>query len=133
MPDLLSGQVQFIIATYLNVGQHAKAGKLRLLATTLPERSPLMPDVPSIIEAGQAKFPIGPWAAILGPAKLPAEIIQRLNTESAKAMAKPEVREALMQQGFAPSTNSVVEFTAYLKGQVEAWRSALKDAGVEPQ
>ncbi len=133
MPDLLSGQVQFIIATYLNVGQHAKAGKLRLLATTLPQRSPLMPDVPSIVEAGQPEFPIGPWAAILGPAKLAPEIVKILNAESAKAMAKPEVLEVLMKQGFAPRTNSVAEFTTYLKGQVEAWRTALKDAGIEPQ
>ena len=133
LPDLLSGQVQLIIATALNVVPHAKAGKLRLLATTLSERSPLMPDVPSIVEAGQPKFPIGPWAAIMGPAKLPADIVERLNTATVAAMAKPEVREQLLKQGFAVKTTTAAEFGDYLKEQVANWTKALKDAGLEQQ
>lgn len=133
LPDLLSGQVQFIIATALNVAPHAKAGKLRLLATTLTERSPLMPEVPSIIEAGQPKFPIGPWAAIMGPAKLAPDIVERLNKATVAAMAKPEVREALLKQGFAARTTTAAEFAAELKDQVANWSKALKDAGLAPQ
>ena len=133
MPDLLSGQTQLIIATYLNVGPHAKVGKLRLLATTLTERSPLAPDVPSILEAGQPPFPVSPWAAVLGPAKMPAEIVDKLAAETAKAMAKPTVRDHLLQQGFSSKTTSVTEFRTYLKGQVEIWGKSLKEAGLTPQ
>lgn len=133
MPDLLSGQVQFIIATSQNVLPHAKAGKLRLLATALRERSPLAPDVPSIVETGQPEFPIGPWAAFLGPAGLPADIVERLAAESAKAMAKPEIIAALEPLGIAARTTSVAEFREFLKTQVETWRAALDEAGIEKQ
>ena len=61
--------------TSTSVAPHVKAGKLRALSTTFAERSPLMPDVPSIVEAGQPKFPIGPWFALVGPAGLPPEIV----------------------------------------------------------
>ena len=71
MADLLSGRVHLLNGTVTNVAAHVKDGKLRALATTLNERSPLMPDVPSFPEAGQAKFPIGPWFALVGPAGLP--------------------------------------------------------------
>ena len=85
IPDLLTGQVQLIIATALNVVPHAKTGNLRLLATTVAERSPLMPDVPTIVEAGQPPFPVAPWAAIMGPANLPADIVEKLNKATVAA------------------------------------------------
>jgi tripartite-type tricarboxylate transporter receptor subunit TctC len=133
LPDLLSGQVQFIIATSQNVLPHAKVGKLKLFATALRERSPLAPDVPSIIETGQPEFPIGPWAAFLGPAGLPADIVERLAAETAKAMAKPEILAALEPLGIAARTTSVSEFRKYLEQQVVAWRLALKESGIEPE
>ena len=133
IPDLLGGQVQLMIASYATVGQHVKAGKLRALSTALPERTPLMPDVPSITEAGQPKFPIGPWGALLGPAKLPPEIVARLNKETVTILAKPEVKEAMLKLGFAPKSSSPEEFAAYLKDQLEIWKTALKNAGIEAQ
>src|SRR5262245_12758519 len=68
--DLLAGRIQFMNSTATTTLAHIKEGKLRALATNLPERSPLLPDVPSFPEAGQAKFPIGPWFALVGPAGL---------------------------------------------------------------
>ena len=79
MPDLLSGRVQLLFGTNTSVSAHVKEGKLRVLATTLNERSPLMPDVPSFPETGQAKLPIGPWFALVGPAGLPREVVARMN------------------------------------------------------
>ncbi|HEX4893475.1 MAG TPA: tripartite tricarboxylate transporter substrate binding protein [Hyphomicrobiaceae bacterium] len=133
MPDLMAGHVQLIIATALNVVPHAKTGNLRLLATTTGERSPLMPDVPTIIEAGQPRFPVAPWAAILGPANLPAEIVEKLNKATVAAFAKPEVREGLAKQGFAAKTTTPAELGAFLKDQVQVWSKSLQEAGLEPQ
>ena len=79
--DLLSGRVHVMFGTSTTTAPHVKAGKLRALATTFHERSPLMPDVPSIVEAGQPKFPIGPWFALVGPAGLPPEIVARMHKE----------------------------------------------------
>ena len=131
--DLLSGQVHFMNSTVTSAAAHVKAGTLRVLATTFHERSPLMPDVPSFPEAGQPKFPIGPWFALVGPAGLPPEIVTRMNKEMAATLAKPLVRELMQKQGFIPKSSSPEELSVFMKDQLQVWRSALKAAGVEQQ
>ena len=100
--DLLSGQVHMMISSYSTVAPHIREGKLRALVTTLDSRSPLLPDVPSITEAGMSKFPIVPWAGMFGPARLPPEIVQRLNGEVVAILNRPDVTEQLARQAFAP-------------------------------
>ena len=133
IPDLLGGQVQLMMASVATVGPHVKAGTLRALSTALPERTPLFPDVPSITEAGQPKFPIGPWAALMGPAKLPPEIVARLSKETIAILAKPAVREQMQKLGFAVKSSTPDEMAAYLRDQLAIWKKALADAGIEPQ
>jgi tripartite-type tricarboxylate transporter receptor subunit TctC len=133
IPDLLSGQLQLMIASAATVGPHVRAGKLRALSTALPERTPLFPDVPSITESGQPKFPIGPWAALVGPAKLPPEIVVRLHKEVATILARADIREQMQKFGFSPRSSTPDEFKAYLAEQLVTWKGALKDAGIEPQ
>lgn len=131
--DLLAGTAQVMNATVTTVLPHVKDGKLRALVTTLNERSPLLPDVPSIVEAGQPTFPIGPWGAMVGPAGLPAEIVARMNKEMAAVLAKPEVKEAMLKHGFVAKSSTPEELATYLKDQLGVWKTALKDAGIEPQ
>ncbi len=131
--DLLSGQIHLMNSTSTTAGAHVKAGKLRVLATTFHERSPLMPDVPSFIEAGQPKFPIGPWFALMGPAGLPSEIVQRMHKEMAETLAKPEIKAQMNVHGFVPRSSTPEELTAYIKDQLGVWKTALKAAGLEPQ
>jgi tripartite-type tricarboxylate transporter receptor subunit TctC len=133
IPDLLSGRIQLINGTATNLAAHARDGKLRVLATTLQERSSLMPDVPSFAEAGQAKFPIGPWFALVGPARLPPALVARMNKEMVAVLAKPNVREAMLKQGFVARSSSPESLAAYLQEQLGIWKSALKTANVEPQ
>ena len=116
-----------------NTLAHVTAGKLRALATTLQERSPLLPDVPSFPEAGQAKLPIGPWFAMVGPAGLPREIVARMNKEMVSALARPSVKEAMLKHGFMANSSTPEALAAYLKDQLAIWKTALKTAGVEPQ
>ena len=73
--DLLSGQIHLMISSYATVAAHVQDGKLRPLVTILPQRSSLLPDVPSIVEHGMPKFPVGPWGAMVGPAGLPKAIV----------------------------------------------------------
>ena len=131
--DLLSGRLHLMFGTATTVAQHVKAGALRALATTLPERSPLMPDQPSVVELGQPKFPIGPWFALVGPAGLPPEIVARMNKEMVAVLAKPEVKEQMQKHGFIPRSSTPEELTAYMKDQLVVWKTALQAAGVEPQ
>ena len=133
IPDLLANQVQVMLASIATVGPHVKAGTLRALSTALPERSPLFPDVPSITEAGQPKFPVGPWGALLGPAKLPPDIVARLNKETVAILAKPEIKAQMQKVGFAAKSSTPDELATYLKDQLAIWKKALKDAGIEPQ
>ncbi len=133
IPDLLSGQVHLINATSTTIAQHVKGGKLRAIAATFHERSAVLPDVPSIVEAGQPKFPISPWFALVGPAGLPPEIVARMNKEMAAVLANPAVRQQMMQQGFTPRSSTPEELSAFLKDQIPVWKQALALAGIEPQ
>jgi tripartite-type tricarboxylate transporter receptor subunit TctC len=130
--DLLSGQVHMMISSYSTVAPHIREGKLRALVTTLDARSPLLPDVPSITEAGMSKFPIVPWAGMFGPAKLPADVVQRLNTEVVAILNRAEVKEQLARQAFAPATSSPGELVAFVKEQYEIWGKAIRAAGIQP-
>lgn len=133
LPDLFSNRVQLLFGTPTNTLPHVKEGRLRVLATTLNERSPLMPDVPSFPETGQPKLPIGPWFALVGPAGLPREIVARMNKEMVATLGKPSVKEAMLRHGFMTKSSTPEALTAYLKEQQGVWKSALKTAGVEPQ
>lgn len=131
--DLLSGRVQLMNGTATTIGPHVREGKLRVLATNLPERSPLMPDVPSFPEAGQGKFPIGPWFALMGPSGLPRDIVTRMNKEIVAVLAKQSIKDAMLKHGFMARSSTPEALTVYIKEQLGIWRSALKTAGVEQQ
>lgn len=133
MVDLLSGRVRMMNGTVTSVSAHVKEGRLRALATTFHERSVLMPDVPSFPEAGQAKFPIGPWFALVGPGGVPRDIVARMNKLMVAALAKPSVKDPMLRQGFIARSSTPEALTAYMRDQLAVWKSALKAAGVEPQ
>jgi tripartite-type tricarboxylate transporter receptor subunit TctC len=131
--DLLSAQTHVMISSYSPVAAHIKDGKLRPLATILPERSALLPDVPSVGEVGFPKFPVVPWAAMVGPAGMPKEIVDRLNKELVTIIANPEVKEQITKQAFALRSSTPAELGVIMKDQLEVWGRVMKQAGIEPQ
>jgi tripartite-type tricarboxylate transporter receptor subunit TctC len=131
--DLLSGQIHLMFSSYSTVAPHMREGRVRALVTTLPERSSLLPEVPSIVEAGFPKFPIVPWAGMVGPAKMPKEVVERLNRELNAILKRADVRENLVKQAFAARGSSAEELAAYLKEQLEIWGKAIRDAGIQPE
>ena len=133
MADLLSGRVHLMFGTSTNTLAHVNSGKLRALVTTLQERSPLLPDVPSFPESGQTKLPIGPWFAMVAPAGLPREIVARMNREMVATLGKASVKEAMLKHGFMTKSSTPEALATYLKEQLGIWKTALKSAGVEPQ
>ena len=128
--DVLGNHVQFTFATPSSTLQHIKEGKLRALAVLLPSRSNLLPTVPIAAEAGLPPLTAGTWAALFGPAKLPAEITQRMNRELNAAMQRPEVRERIGALGFELSGNTPDELGLFVQDQLVAWARAFKDAGM---
>ncbi len=131
--DLLSGTIQVMISSYATVAPHMREGKLRPLVTTLPNRTSLMPDIPTIVEAGFPKFAVSPWAGMFGPARMPKDVTERLNRELNALIQRADVREALLKQAFDPKGSRVDEFTAYVKEQYDIWGRAIRDAGIQPE
>jgi tripartite-type tricarboxylate transporter receptor subunit TctC len=124
--DLLGGRVQMAIATPGTLAPQVKEGKLRALATLLPSRNPLLPDAPTMSEAGLAPVPITPWGGLFGPPKMPKEIVDRLAREMAVVLAKPEVREAFGRLAFEPRSSTPQELAAFVAEQLEAYRRAAR-------
>jgi tripartite-type tricarboxylate transporter receptor subunit TctC len=133
MPDLLSNRVQALMDPPAVALTHVRDGKLRALVTTLNRRSPLLPEVPTIHEAGLPQFTISNWMGLIGPAKLPRDIVERLNREFGAALRRPEVIAALDKQAFMANPSTPEQFGAFIKEQVESYGSLLRAAGVQPQ
>lgn len=132
MPDLLANRVQALMDPPAVALAYVREGKLRALVTTLNRRSPLLPDVPTIHEAGLPQFTISNWMGLIGPARLPREIVDRLNRELGAVLRKPEIAAALEKQAFLPNPSTPEQFGAFIREQVQSYGSLLRAAGVQP-
>lgn len=130
--DLLAGHIDFAMVTTASALSLAKEGRLRNLATLLPQRSSLAPEVPTLVEAGVNGVSVTPWAALLGPAKLPREIVDQLSRELNIVLKRTDVREQLSRQAFEAEGSSPEAMTAFLAEQAGAWARAAKEAGIQP-
>jgi tripartite-type tricarboxylate transporter receptor subunit TctC len=130
--DLVGNRVQVMMDPPTAALAFVKEGKLRALATTLRSRSPLLPDVPTIYEAGLPQFTISNWMGLVGPANLPRDIVERINREFAAALKRPEVLAALERQAFIANPSSPEQFAAFIKEQMESYGRLLRAAGVQP-
>ena len=128
--DLLAGRVNMAIATPGIASQQVREGKLRVLATLLPNRSPLLPEAPTMAEAGLAPVTITPWGGLFGPPKLPKEIVDRVAREIAVVLARPEVKEAFGRLAFEPRSSSPQELGAFVADQLDAYRRVAKQVGL---
>jgi tripartite-type tricarboxylate transporter receptor subunit TctC len=133
MADLVGGRVQMMFASSTTSMPLIRDGKLRALVTTLPRRSHLLPDVPTIAEAGYPSFSIISWAGLFGPAKMPADVVARLNKEFVAAMGRPDVQDAMQKQAFVLTPSTPEKLAAYVKEQLEGYRSILKAVGIQPE
>ena len=131
--DLLGGRVHFAIATPGSAAPQVREGKLRALATLLPSRSPLLPDAPTMAEAGVKGLSIVPWGGLFGPAGMPREIVDRLAREMSVVLAKPEVKEALGKLAFEPHSSTPEALAAHLKTQIEVWKQTVQQVGIKPE
>jgi len=131
--DLVAGRVQLMFASSGTSLPHVREGKLRALVTTLPKRSGILPEVPSIAEAGMPQFSITSWAGLFGPAKMPRDVVERLNREFGAAMTRADVQTGMDRLAFALSPSSPEQLGVFVKDQMESYRRTLRAAGVEPE
>ena len=131
--DLLGGTIHAVFATPTVTLSHIREGKLNALAVTTPARSPLLPEVPTTVEAGMPPINVEFFAAMFGPAKMPPEIAHRISKELNSIMARPQIRELVDKQGFALAGSTPEELGTFVKQQLVAWKRGFDDAGIKPE
>jgi tripartite-type tricarboxylate transporter receptor subunit TctC len=129
MIELVGGQVQLVYATAASAVPQIKSGKIKGIAVTTIKRSALMPSIPTIAESGLPGFDANNWYGLLAPAKTPRPIIMRLNAEVTKALAMPDVKEFLFNQGLDPAPGTPEQFGAYIKAEMDKWAKVVKESG----
>ena len=132
MVDLVAGRLHFSIASTAPGANLAKDGKLKVLATLLARRSHLFPDAPTMAESGFPQYSVVPWGAMVGPAGMPRDIVERVARETNAAVANAQVKEALDKFGFELQGSSPDELGKFIRDQLAAWRTAVKEAGIQP-
>lgn len=127
--DLIGGQVALMFDNIVPVTQHIRTGKLRALAVTTPRRSPTLPDIPTIIEAGLPDFEAVAWFGMLAPAGTPRDIVNRLNSEIVKVLNMPDVRDKLIGMGAEPVGSTPEQFDAHIQKEIAKWARIVKISG----
>lgn len=129
--SVIGGHVQMMFDAITTMTENAKAGQVRIMGTTGAKRSELLPDVPTVAEAGVPGYEATIWLGIMAPAKTPKPVIDKLNAEIRKAIARPDVKAAWAKQGAVPMDMSPAEFEAYLKKDIEKWANVVKVSGAK--
>ena len=131
--DAIAGQVSLVFGTNLSTVPHVRSGRLRGIAITGAQRSPALPDLPTVAEAGVPGYEASLWYGFVGPARLPAEVVRRLNTEIVAVLAQPDVRERLAGQGVDARSSTPEEFVRLIAADMERWPKIVERAGVKAE
>ncbi|MEJ8840712.1 tripartite tricarboxylate transporter substrate binding protein [Ramlibacter sp. AN1133] len=127
--DLIGGQIDIMFDNMPSAIQHVRAGKLRPLAVTTAKRSPELPDVPTIAEAGVPGYEATSWFGMFAPAGTPAPIVAKLNGALVKALADPQVKKKLAEQGAEPYSEKPEQFAEFIRQETAKWSKVVKDSG----
>ena len=133
MNDLLGGNISSLFATTPSALPQIQAGKIRAIATTGRERSAALPNVPTFAESGYPAYEAMNWYAFVAPAKTPADILKRLNSEIVKALNDAEIGDKLRENGMDPTPSTPEEMAAYVRLEYEKWGRVVKAAGIKPE
>lgn len=131
--SVIGGHVQMMIDAITTMAPNVQAGQVRALGVTGSERSDVLPDVPTIAQAGVPGYEATIWLGIMAPAGTPKPIVDKLNAEINKVLQKPEVEQAWTKQGAVPMTMTPAEFDAYLRKDIEKWAEVVKVSGAKVQ
>ncbi|MCD0498513.1 tripartite tricarboxylate transporter substrate binding protein [Achromobacter sp. MY14] len=130
LKDVTAGQVAMGIVTASSAAPLIAAGKLRALAVTSPARSPLMPTVPTVAEAGIAGYALDQWHGLLAPAATPRAVVDKLNAAVTKIVRRPETQAALREQGFTPASSTPKEFQSMINADIDRYTALTESIGL---
>jgi tripartite-type tricarboxylate transporter receptor subunit TctC len=131
--DLVAGQVQLSFALGVSALPYVKDGRLRALAVTPSQRLSVLPDVPTLAESGLANYEVTSWNGLMGPAGMPAAIVQKIHDSVVRIMKDPQIRRSLADQGTFATTNTPAEFDTFFKSEIVKWAKVVKDSGAEAE
>jgi tripartite-type tricarboxylate transporter receptor subunit TctC len=131
--DVVGGQVTMMFGAMSAVLPHVKSGKLRALGVASIQRSATMPELPTIAEQGLPRFEAVSWYALMGPAGTPAPIIDRLNAEIARSLAKPAIREKFAAQGLEPGGGKPQELATEIQAETVRWADVIRKQNIKPE
>ena len=129
--DLIGGQVQATFGTMASLEQHVKTGKVRPIAVSTPKRSPAMPDIPTIDEAGLKGYNVPLWYSVLAPANTPKDIVEKISASIRDALKDPQTKAQLERQGFVESYLDPAQMTALIKQDLTYWQKAINNIGLK--
>jgi tripartite-type tricarboxylate transporter receptor subunit TctC len=130
--DMLGGHIDAMFDFMPQMTGQVQNGKITAIAVTGAKRSPALPNVPTVLESG-VKYEISGWYGILAPPGTPANIVQKLRDEVAKALKEPGIVEKLGTQGMEPRGTQPAEFAKYMQSELAAYQKIVKDANIKPQ
>lgn len=130
LQDLMAGQVQTMFVDLPPSLSMIKAGKVRVLAVATPQRLPILPDVPTMAEAGVPGFEAYAWQGFVGPARLPDAVVQRLNKDLVAALQHPEMRARLEELGIQPMPMAPTQFAEFVRAEQKLWSGVIKAAKI---
>lgn len=132
MTDLLGGQVQMMIDNLPSAMGQIQAGTVKALAVTTPERVPLLPNVPTVAEAGLPGYEVNAWFGLLAPVGTPDAVVERIYSAVANAVAEPAVRRQIEALGAIPVASTPQAFSDFIRADTEKWQQVIRNAGIKP-
>ena len=130
LTGLVSGEVQALFSSIPAAMTQVNAGKIRALGVSISKRSPALPNVPTIAEAGLPGYYAASWYGLLAPAGTPRAIVDALAKETSVAMRAPDIRDKMLAQGFEPVGNTSAEFAKFIAAEIPRWEKVVKNAGI---
>jgi tripartite-type tricarboxylate transporter receptor subunit TctC len=131
LADVLGGQISMVFATPLESVPHIKPGRLRALAVTSPQRSPAMPDLPSIAETGVTGYEVTNWYGVLAPSAIRKPVLEKLNRSIVDALRTPELTERFQKDGVEPIASTPLEFQKHIHAEIAKWERVVAAAGIK--
>jgi tripartite-type tricarboxylate transporter receptor subunit TctC len=125
--DILSGQIQMLFDSIPTMAPYIKAGKVRAMGTSGTARSPILPDVPTIAEAGVPGFQFSQWVGVMAPKETPQPIIDLLHNSVTAILSRPDIKEAWEKQGATPMVMTQPEFAAFMAAEIAKWAKVIND------
>jgi tripartite-type tricarboxylate transporter receptor subunit TctC len=131
--DIISGQVEMMFDSVTTMAQMVQSGRVRALATTGKVRSAILPDVPTLAEAGVAGYEATMWVGVMAPTGTPQPVVDLLNTEINKVLVRPDVKAAWEKQGAVPMSMKPDEFGGYVQSEIEKWAKVISANAIKPE